>query len=105
HRRELLGGSVPSLLRPLRLRVLRGAEGNARQPCRTERKRVARPGAGAEGAARALRQPVAYAVPLRDGAPSGADRRGGLLRLSFPRRVPPAASKTQSPEVPRRARD
>ena len=51
-----------------------------------------------------LRQPVADAVPVRDGAASGAGD-GGRDRLPLPHRVPSAAAPAEPAEVPRGSRD
>src|SRR6185436_16358846 len=94
-------GRLPPLLRPLRLRVLRGAARHARQPLDDVVRRAPRLRGGAQGAPRPLRQPVADVVPVRADAPSGAHRRRRLRQLSLPHPVSSAAAQAAPAEVPR----
>ena len=74
---------LPALLRALRLRDVRRAQGDASEPRRRSRRDELRDLAAVlQRGAGALRQSVADAVPLRDGAAPGADRRRRPLGAS-----------------------
>ena len=105
HRGERLGHRLRAVFRALRLRGLRGAEGDAPEPRGTVRGRAARSRRRVTGGSRPLRQPVADAVSLRHAAAPGPDRRSRVSGLPLPYRVPPAAPQTQSAEIPGRAGD
>jgi anionic cell wall polymer biosynthesis LytR-Cps2A-Psr (LCP) family protein len=92
-------------LRALRLRMLRRAERDAREPRDDDAGRDRRVRGGAQDPSGPLRQPLADVVPICPDAAPGADRRRRLFRISFPHRMPPAAPQAEPAEVPGRARD
>ena len=106
HLRERRGHRVRAVLRPLRVRGLRRAPRRTRATWPISRASELPSFAEAlQRRAGAVRQPVAHAVPLRDGAAPGADRRRRPPRLPLPHRVPSAAAQARPAEVPGRPRD